>query len=192
MRGGKSEDDDETITNTDKNHDTHIWHRILCHYDWRNRYYRKNPRHTGRRAWQAGDDYCPNDSTASRSETIHTEKEGWNEIEPAVEKIRVINEADYIVAMNMDHVRYSHPVKDMLGTKSEGSDEGAAFADHTFISKAKGEMGTAVRAFVPIKNDNLEQIGVVTVGHVIPGFNEVVHDLMDEMTLIFYSSFHSG
>ncbi|MFG6494913.1 sensor histidine kinase [Fictibacillus sp. UD] len=111
-------------------------------------------------------------------------KEGWNEIEPAVEKIRVINEADYIVAMNMDHVRYSHPVKDMLGTKSDGNDEGAAFADHTFISKAKGEMGTAVRAFVPIKNDNLEQIGVVTVGHVIPGFNEVVHDLMDEMTLI--------
>lgn len=112
------------------------------------------------------------------------EKEGWKQIEPAVEKIRVINEADYIVVMNMDHVRYSHPVKDMLGTKSEGKDESAAFADHTFTSKAKGEMGTAVRAFVPIKNSELEQIGVVVVGHVIPGFYEVVNDLTDEMTLI--------
>jgi two-component system, CitB family, sensor histidine kinase DctS len=112
------------------------------------------------------------------------EKEGWETIEPVVEKIRVINEADYIVVMNMDGVRYSHPVKEMLGTESTGKDESAAFADHTFISKAKGEMGTAVRAFVPIKNEKLEQIGVVAVGHVIPGFNEVFHDLKDEMTLI--------
>ncbi|MGD6963538.1 ATP-binding protein [Fictibacillus phosphorivorans] len=109
---------------------------------------------------------------------------GWNEIEPVVEKIRVINEADYVVVMDMDHIRYSHPVKDMIGTVSKGSDEGAAFADHTFISKAKGEMGTAVKAFVPIKNDELEQIGVVVVGHVIPGYYEVFHDLTDEMTLI--------
>jgi two-component system, CitB family, sensor histidine kinase DctS len=112
------------------------------------------------------------------------ENEGWKTIEPVVEKIRVINEADYIVVMNMDGVRYSHPVKEMLGTESKGKDESAAFADHTFISKAKGEMGTAVRAFVPIKNENLEQIGVVAVGHVIPGFNEVFQDLKDEMTLI--------
>jgi two-component system, CitB family, sensor histidine kinase DctS len=112
------------------------------------------------------------------------EKEGWNKIEPAVEKIRVINEADYIVVMNMDRVRYSHPVKELLGTRSEGEDESAAFADHTFISKASGEMGTAVRAFVPVRNSDLEQVGVVVVGHVIPGFAEVVHDLTDEMTLI--------
>jgi two-component system, CitB family, sensor histidine kinase DctS len=112
------------------------------------------------------------------------ENDGWETIEPVVEKIRVINEADYVVVMNMEGVRYSHPVRGMLGTKSEGKDESAAFADHTFISKAKGEMGTAVRAFVPIKNENLEQIGVVVVGHVIPGFNEVFHDLKDEMTLI--------
>lgn len=109
---------------------------------------------------------------------------GWEDVDPIVEKIRIINNADYVTVLNMQGIRYSHPVKKMIGTMSGGDDEGPAFAEHTYISKAKGELGVAVRAFVPIKNDRLEQIGVVVVGNVLPTISDVLLSLKKEIALI--------
>ena len=55
----------------------------------------------------------------------------------AVEEIRIINEADYIVVMDMDHIRYSHPVSTMIGKRSRGEDEAAAFAEHIYFPKQR-------------------------------------------------------
>lgn len=63
----------------------------------------------------------------------------------------MINEADYIVVMDMNHIRYTHPVSTSIGKKSEGADEEAAFAEHIYFSEAKGELGTAVRAFIRLR-----------------------------------------
>lgn len=93
-----------------------------------------------------------------------TEQHQNEQVSSAVEQIRIINEADYIVVMDMDHIRYSHPVSAMIGQRSEGADEEAAFAEHIYFSEAKGEIGTAVRAFYPVKDQELNQIGVVLVG----------------------------
>ena len=96
------------------------------------------------------------------------EPTGWETVNPLVEEIRMINGTDYIVVMNMEQIRYSHPVKKMIGEVSKGEDEKAAFAEHIYFSKAEGEMGTFIRAFVPIKDADLNQIGVVVVGNKIP------------------------
>ncbi|NRG44719.1 histidine kinase, partial [Bacillus sp. CRN 9] len=94
------------------------------------------------------------------------EPDGWKNISPLAEEIRLINNTDYIVIMDMNRIRYSHPVKDMLGKPSFGSDEDPAFAEHIYFSKAKGEAGTFIRAFIPIlKDEQLNQIGVVMVGN---------------------------
>jgi two-component system, CitB family, sensor histidine kinase DctS len=114
---------------------------------------------------------------------IQTTK-GWNKINPLVEEIRLINDEDYIVVMNMDRVRYSHPVKRLLGTPSQGKDEDPAFAEHNYFSQAKGEMGTFTRAFFPVKDRNFNQIGVVLVGHKIPSFMEISANLKNEMIII--------
>ncbi|MDN4073186.1 ATP-binding protein [Fictibacillus terranigra] len=113
-------------------------------------------------------------------------KDGADVINPIVEKIRVINNADYIVVLNMDHYRYSHPVYGLIGTKSAGKDEGPAFADHTYISKAKGDLGIAVRAFMPVKNAQLEQVGVVIVGNILPGYLEILQSLKAQAALIMF------
>ena len=37
------------------------------------------------------------------------EPTGWETVNPLVEEIRMINGTDYIVVMNMEQIRYSHP-----------------------------------------------------------------------------------
>jgi two-component system sensor histidine kinase DctS len=103
--------------------------------------------------------------------------DGWGVVNPIVEELRIINGADYIVVMNMEKIRYSHPVQAKLGTPSKGEDEEAAFAEHIYYSKAKGELGTVVRAFVPIKNEALDQVGVVVAGNKLPNIFDILGGL---------------
>nr|WP_259548490.1 sensor histidine kinase [Heyndrickxia oleronia] len=110
--------------------------------------------------------------------------DGWERLNPLIEEIRLINEEDYIVVMNMNRVRYSHPVNKLLGTASTTDDEEAAFAEHNYISKARGEVGTFLRAFFPVKDPDLNQIGVVVVGHRLPSFFGIFTDLKKEMIII--------
>ncbi|MFC7062391.1 ATP-binding protein [Halobacillus seohaensis] len=113
-----------------------------------------------------------------------TESEGWKQINPMVERIRTINSSDYIVVLNMNRVRFSHPVDDKLGTLSSGKDEGPAFAEHSYTSKAKGELGVAVRSFVPVMNEDHEQIGVVIVGNLLPTIQDILLGMKSEILFV--------
>lgn len=115
------------------------------------------------------------------------------QINPIVERIRVINKADYIVVLNMDRIRLSHPISDMIGTKSKTADENAAFVEHTYLSKAEGELGTVVRAFVPIMDQEHKQIGVVISGYVLPTIWEIMLNIKKEILLTtLFSLFFGG
>lgn len=111
------------------------------------------------------------------------ERDGWRRIQPIADRLRIINDATYIVVMDMKRTRMAHPIEARIGGKFDGSDAEPAFAEHTYVSKVKGEMGTAVRAFVPIMNDAHEQIGVVTAGHLLPGLREIMADQRGNMAL---------
>ncbi|WP_066174484.1 ATP-binding protein [Bacillus marinisedimentorum] len=108
---------------------------------------------------------------------------GWEQLNPVVDRIRTINRADYITVLDMNRIRYSHPVKSRLGTVSSGKDEGAAFAQHSYVSKAKGDSGVAVRSFVPIMDENQEQIGVVIVGNMMPSLFDILQSIRREILL---------
>jgi two-component system, CitB family, sensor histidine kinase DctS len=112
------------------------------------------------------------------------ELRGWGEIQPIVENIRTVNGSDYIVVLNMNRIRYSHPSDEQLGTISAGKDEGPAFAEHSYVTTAKGEIGTAVRGFVPIMNDQHQQIGVVIVGILLPSTLDIMRNLQNELIII--------
>jgi two-component system, CitB family, sensor histidine kinase DctS len=103
------------------------------------------------------------------------------ELQKTVEEIRMINNADYIVVMDMERTRLTHPIEKKVGKRSGGLDEGAAFAEHSYLSEAKGEIGTVVRAFVPILNDNHEQIGVVMAGYKLPSLIETLINVKKEI-----------
>jgi two-component system sensor histidine kinase DctS len=106
------------------------------------------------------------------------ERGSINEI---VERMRIVNNANYIVVLDMKGTRLSHPVKKKLGMLSHGKDEGPAFAENSYTSLAKGEIGTVIRSFVPVMGNNHEQVGVVIAGYKMPSFGEVLFDVKVEI-----------
>ncbi|WP_234032891.1 ATP-binding protein [Paenibacillus faecalis] len=108
-------------------------------------------------------------------------------LQPLVERVRMVNSNDYIVILNMNRERLTHPIPERLHTKFEGGDEDAAFSQHIYISKASAGNAQTVRAFVPILNENREQIGVVVVGNVLPHLSDLIYEFRHSalvMTLI--------
>lgn len=77
-------------------------------------------------------------------------KESAKNINKIVDGIRVINKAEYIVVMNMERIKLSHPVSKELGERSESQDLNAAFSEHYYVSKARGESGVMIALLCPL------------------------------------------
>ena len=65
--------------------------------------------------------------------------EAAKHVNKIVDGIRVVNKAEYIVVMNKDRIKLSHPVSKEIGKRSESQDLNAAFSEHYYVSKAQGE-----------------------------------------------------
>lgn len=105
-------------------------------------------------------------------------------IQPIAERTRLATNVEYIVVMDMNQVRYSHPLKEYIGQKFSGSDARRALANHEYLSRAEGELGPSIRAFVPIKTDQgTRQVGVVAVGILTPTLAELLHGIRRELYL---------
>lgn len=110
-------------------------------------------------------------------------KEAATNVNALVEGIRIINKAEYIVVMNMDRVKLSHPASEELGKRSESTDLNAAFSEHYYISKALGEAGKMIRAFVPVIDDTKTQVGIVIVGYQVPTFIKMIESYDQEIII---------
>ncbi|MFB5673470.1 ATP-binding protein [Paenibacillus terreus] len=113
-----------------------------------------------------------------------TDKDKRPALQNIAERIRIVNNTDYIVIMDMNGIRWTHPANRLIGTKSGGADERAAFAEHTYLSKAKGEEGTALRAFAPVMNEEREQVGVVLAGKLLPTLGALIQSMRGEIYVI--------
>jgi sensor histidine kinase regulating citrate/malate metabolism len=85
-------------------------------------------------------------------------------IQPRAEEIRKMTNTSFVVVINMDSIRYSHPNIKNIGKTFVGGDEGEAKLGRSYVSEARGTLGISQRAFVPIYNKDDIQIGVVSVG----------------------------
>ena len=70
----------------------------------------------------------------------------------------------FIVVMDMNGIRKSHPDPNKIGQHFVGGDEGIALKGKEHVSLAKGTLGASMRVFVPIFSEAGEQIGAVAVG----------------------------
>ncbi|HLN60723.1 MAG TPA: sensor histidine kinase [Symbiobacteriaceae bacterium] len=103
-------------------------------------------------------------------------------IQPIAERIRQVNGVEYVVVLDMAHRRYSHPVPARIGTLFTGGDEGPAFAEHSYVSRAAGMWGNSIRAFVPVMSEDFtKQTGVVVVGVLTPSVLSAMIDLAPEL-----------
>lgn len=109
---------------------------------------------------------------------------GAGVIQPIAERVRLATDVDYIVVFDMNRIRYSHPSESKLGTPFEGGDERASLSEHEYISKAQGVLGYAIRAFVPIMDEEgVKQVGVVAVGILSPTLHSLIVEYRNDMLL---------
>lgn len=105
-------------------------------------------------------------------------------VQKLAEKVREIYGADYIVVVNMDGVRMSHPLESRIGTRFPMNQAKPAFAEHVYVDQVKGDLGEGVRAYAPIMNEEHQQVGVVMVGNTVPHLTSILDELSGEMMLI--------
>ncbi|MGC7847310.1 ATP-binding protein [Desulforudis sp. 1088] len=104
-------------------------------------------------------------------------------IQPLAERIRLATGVAYVVVLDNNGVRYSHPVQDRIGKKFSGEDMAYAIvAGGEYVSQAEGVLGPSVRAFVPVKVDEgTRQVGVVVVGILTPTIYSVLQNIRLEL-----------
>lgn len=108
--------------------------------------------------------------------------EGWMKIQPIAEKTRMATGAEYIVVVDMNGIRYSHPVADRIGKPFTGEDLIPSLSGTETITRAEGVLGPSVRAFVPVKADEgTRQVGVVVVGILTPTFAQIYKSIRFEI-----------
>lgn len=108
-------------------------------------------------------------------QTAVGEPGGEEIIQPIAERIRLSTNVDYIVILDMNGIRYSHPSESLIGKAFEGGDERAAFSELEYTSKAEGDLGFSIRAFVPIMDEEgVNQVGVAVVGILAPHLSALI------------------
>ncbi|MFE1796803.1 SpoIIE family protein phosphatase [Streptomyces sp. NPDC059517] len=84
-------------------------------------------------------------------------------LQPRAEAARVGSKVDFVVVMNTDGIRYTHPKPDRIGKKFVGT-LAPALAGTSFTEEITGTLGPLVQAVVPIKADDGTVVGLVSAG----------------------------
>jgi len=113
-------------------------------------------------------------------------------IHPIAKKFRIVNNVTYIVVLDMNRIRLSDPLEHRIGTRYKGREIESAFAENSYTEKVQGELGTAIRAYVPVMNKDHIQVGVVMVGHLLPSIGELLMNQKHNLSLTFSFSLLFG
>lgn len=70
----------------------------------------------------------------------------------------------FIVVMDMEGLRKSHPAPELIGKPFIGGDEKRVLLGEEYTSRAEGTLGQSLRSFTPIMDDEENQVGAVAVG----------------------------
>ncbi|WP_406439655.1 SpoIIE family protein phosphatase [Streptomyces sp. NBC_01613] len=84
-------------------------------------------------------------------------------LQPRAEAARKATGVDFIVVMNTDGIRYTHPKPDRIGKKFVGT-IAPALAGQTVVEEVNGTIGRLVQAVVPVKAPDGKVVGLVSAG----------------------------
>ncbi|WP_369254878.1 SpoIIE family protein phosphatase [Streptomyces sp. R35] len=84
-------------------------------------------------------------------------------LQPRAEAARKASKVDFIVVMNTDAIRYTHPKPDRIGKKFVGT-TAPVLAGHSITEQITGTIGPLVQATVPIKAPDGKVVGMVSAG----------------------------
>ncbi|CAM5472409.1 hypothetical protein SGLAM104S_05864 [Streptomyces glaucescens] len=84
-------------------------------------------------------------------------------LQPRAEAAREATGVDFIVVMNPDGIRYTHPLPDRIGKKFVGNIE-PALAGEPVTEEIDGTIGRLVQAVVPVQEPDGTVVGLVSAG----------------------------
>ncbi|WP_028655689.1 sensor histidine kinase [Nocardioides sp. J54] len=90
-------------------------------------------------------------------------------LQPLTEEVRRDTDTDFIVVMQLDGTRYTHPDPGQIGRTFVG-DLGTAPAGEVFTQEYTGTLGPSVRSVVPVE-DGGEVVALVSVGITVSDIN---------------------
>ncbi|OIK10551.1 two-component system sensor histidine kinase DcuS [Bacillus sp. MUM 116] len=96
------------------------------------------------------------------------------EIQRFASQIRKSTQVEFIVVMDMNGIRKSHPNKTEIGKHFVGGDEQDVLKGQEHVSIAKGTMGVSLRSFIPVYDEKHKQVGAVAVGISLEKVNQAV------------------
>lgn len=111
------------------------------------------------------------------------------QLKTEIESIRSTHQFDFIVVMNMDGIRLTHPNPNKIYKRFQGGDEkNSLLFGKITTSFGKGSLGKSLRGFVPVFDENHQQIGVVAIGVTLSSLNLTRNQFMKSLTLSFLIS----
>lgn len=84
-------------------------------------------------------------------------------LQPYAERVRRDADVDFVVVMQLDRTRCTHPVPERIGERFVG-DLGDAPEGGVFTQEYEGTLGPSVRSVVPVLDDADEVVALVSVG----------------------------
>ncbi|WP_421617720.1 ATP-binding protein [Brevibacillus sp. TJ4] len=106
-------------------------------------------------------------------------------IQPIAENARVQTEAEFVTVGNREGIRYAHPLPDRIGREMVGGDNDLGLVHgQSYISKAVGSLGPSLRGKAPIKDDEGNIIGIVSVGFLLSDIEETIQDYQSKVFLL--------
>ncbi len=105
-------------------------------------------------------------------------------LQPIADSLQTKELASFVVFMDMEGIRLTHPTPELVGLRFTGGDEINAFKGKSYYSEAVGISGPSIRGFSPIYDENNIQIGVISVGM----FKDSIDLLLRQnLKLVFYA-----
>ncbi|MFI5527210.1 SpoIIE family protein phosphatase [Kitasatospora sp. NPDC051853] len=84
-------------------------------------------------------------------------------LQPRAEAARIGSGVDFVVVLDTDAVRYTHPMPDRIGKKFVGT-TAPALAGESVTEEVTGTIGPLVQAVVPVRDDTGRIVGMVSAG----------------------------
>lgn len=109
------------------------------------------------------------------------EKEGA--IQDFTNNIQTSTNVEFIVVMDMNGIRKSHPDPQKIGEKFVGGDEKEALQGKEYSSISEGTLGMSLRAFTPIFDQKGNQVGAVAVGISLERIDLVLEMIRKDMSV---------
>ncbi|MDQ6596086.1 DcuS/MalK family sensor histidine kinase [Bacillus salipaludis] len=102
-------------------------------------------------------------------------KRDEKEIQKFANEMRKVTKVYFIVVMDMNGIRKSHPESKMVGKPFKGGDQGPVLKGKEYTSISKGSLKPSLRYFTPIKDAAGRQVGAVAVGISLNNVQKAVH-----------------